>query len=86
MPQNQIKLNVGLPIINGDGTVSPHFQRYLLQLQNSVNIVSTGSPEEVIEAPQYCTYVDETNPSSPIIYRKMLPDIGGDRKKGWVAV
>ena len=86
MPQNQIKLNVSQPIVNADGTPSQHFQRFLLQLSNSVTIVSTGNPEGVLEAPQYCVYVDETTPAAPVIYRKMLPDIGGDRKKGWVPI
>lgn len=86
MPQNQVKLNSSQPIVNPDGTPSQHFQLFLLQLANSVTIVSTGNPEAVVEAPQYCVYVDETTPSAPVTYRKMLPEIGGDRKKGWVVV
>lgn len=86
MPQNQAKLNISQPIVNPDGTPSQHFQLFLLQLANSVTIVSTGNPEAVLEAQQYCVYVDETVPAAPVTYRKMLPEIGGDRKKGWVVI
>ena len=45
-----------------------------------------GTPEGALEAPQYSLYIDESTPLSPIQYRKMLPDVTGDRTKGWAAL
>lgn len=86
MPQNQSKLNFSSPLVNPDGTATQYFQRFLLQLSQGIEIVSIGTPEAVIEAPQYTKYIDETMPSAPVMYVKMLPDVGGDRKKGWYAI
>lgn len=83
MPQNQPRLNFSNPLINSDGTATQHFQRFLLQISQTIQIISSGTPEAVIEAPQYSVYVDESTPSAPKVYIKMLPDIGGDKKKGW---
>lgn len=83
MPQNQSKLSFANPLVTPDGTATQHFQRFLLQLSQTIQIVSSGTPEAIIEAPQYTVYVDEAIPSAPVVYIKMLPDIGGDKKKGW---
>ena len=48
--------------------------------------VGTGSPEGVLELPQYSRYIDETVPLVPVEYIKMLPEVGGDRTKGWAAL
>jgi len=48
--------------------------------------VGTGSPEGVIEAAQYSLYLDSSGGASAIQYRKMQPQIGGDRTKGWILV
>jgi len=86
MPQNQSKLSFANPIVNSDGTATQHFQRFLLQLSQGIEIVSSGTPESIIEAPQYTKYIDEAIPSVPVLYIKILPDIAGDRKKGWVSI
>jgi len=86
MPQNQSKLSFANPLVNPDGTATQYFQRFLLQISQEIEIVSTGTPEASVEAPQYSKYIDETTPSAPVLYVKMLPDIGGDRKKGWSSV
>ena len=86
MPQAPIKLNSSQPIIEADGTLSQVFRTWALQVSNSIPIVNTGSPEGVVEAPQYSVYVDEAVPLTPVTYRKMLPEIGGDRTTGWAVV
>lgn len=86
MPQTPLNINASQPIIDDDKTMSQLFRSWQLLVSNSVPIVNTGSPEGVIEAPQYSLYIDEAVPASPVQYRKMLPEIGGDRTKGWAAL
>jgi hypothetical protein len=49
-------------------------------------IVGEGSPEGVQEGEIYSLYLDSLGTAGTIQYRKMLPDIGGDTKQGWVLV
>ena len=86
MAQTPISINSAQPIVNEDGAMSDVFRVWMLQVTRNVPYVGTGSPEGVIEAPQYSLYIDEAIPTVPVQYRKMLPEIGGDRSKGWVVV
>jgi hypothetical protein len=86
MPQTPKKINSAQPIVEADSTMSQVFRTWLIQVSNNIPIVGTGSPEGDVEAPQYSLYIDETVPTSPVQYRKMLPEISGDRLKGWVVV
>ena len=81
-----IKLNAAQPIIMADGTMSQVFRTWALQVTNLLPTVGTGSPEGVLEAPQYSLYIDEAVPLTPVEYRKMLPEVSGDRSKGWAAI
>ena len=86
MAQNPLSINSAQPIVEDNGTMSQLFRTWMLQVTNSIPIVGTGSPEGAIEAPQYSLYIDETVPLVPTQYRKMLPEITGDRSKGWAIV
>lgn len=85
MPQDPTKYPTVQPMLAGDGTPSRPWQEWEQKVSKSVPIVGTGSPEGVVEALQYQEYIDETDTSAPVIYRKMLTNIGGDRSKGWVS-
>jgi hypothetical protein len=80
------RLNVAQPIVQDDGTMSQAFRQFTQDASLSIPIVGTGSPEGVIEAAQYSLYLDSGGGASAIQYRKMQPQIGGDRTKGWVLV
>lgn len=84
MPQDPTKLVVTEPVVEADDTASQVFRTWAQKVSNSVPIVGSGTPEGVLEAPQYSVYVDETTATAPTVYRKMLTDIGGDRSKGWI--
>ncbi len=86
MSQSPIKLNANQKIVNDDGSPTNVFLQYLLKISESVVIVGTGTPEGAVQAPQYSVYVDEAVPLTPVTYRKMLPEVGGDRSKGWAVV
>ena len=80
------RLNVAQPIVESDGTMAQPFRQFTQDASLSIPIVGSGSPEGVVEARQYSLYIDSSGSTGSIEYRKMLPDIGGDTKQGWVAV
>ena len=80
------RLNVGQPIVQADGTMAQSFRQFTQDASLSIPIVGSGSPEGVIEAAQYSLYLDSSGGASAIQYRKMQPQIGGDRTKGWILV
>lgn len=83
MPQSPIRLNANDRLLDENGTPTNLFLQHMTKLAISVTIVGTGTPEGQVEATQYTVYVDETIPLTPVTYRKMLPDLSGDRTKGW---
>ena len=80
------RLNVAQPIVEPDGTMAQPFRQFTQDARLSIPIVGRGSPEGVVEARQYSLYIDSTGTTGSIEYRKMLPDIGGDKTQGWIAV
>ena len=80
------RLNVGQPIVDENGTMAQAFRQFTQDASLSIPIVGSGSPEGVIEAAQYSLYLDSSGGASAIQYRKMQPEIGGDRTKGWILV
>lgn len=82
MPQ----LNASFPIVDERGTMVPAFRDQQNLLNNALPIVGEGSPESVVPALQFQVYFDSLGTTGSIIYIKMLPDIGGDKTQGWVAV
>jgi len=79
-------LNAAQPITRDDGTMEQAFRQWTQDAALSIPIVGVGSPEGVVEARQYSLYIDSTGSAGSIQYRKMLPDIGGDRSQGWLLV
>ena len=86
MPQTPPRLNSSEAITETDNTMTQVLRTWTTRVADGLPIVATGSPEGVIEAPQYTLYIDEAVPLSPVQYRKMLPFINDDRSKGWVEV
>jgi len=82
----QIPINGAQPITEKDGTMTQVFRAWMNRVTDNQLIIGTGTPEGVIEAPQYSLYLDEAIPATPVQYRKMLSDIGGDITMGWAAL
>jgi len=74
------------PIVDENGVMDDVFQRWVTQMTRLDLIVGTGSPEGVIEATVGREYLDDTGLAGAVKFIKQLPDIGGDRTQGWVAV
>ena len=81
-----MKLNAAQPIVNDNGEMQQTFRSWALEASNNMPIIGTGSPEGIVSAAQYSLYIDETTPLSPVQYRKMLSEVGGNRLKGWAAL
>ena len=62
------------------------FMLWTQAITNLQPIVGTGSPEGVQEAEQYRFYIDSAGTTGSIVWCKMQPFIGADRKAGWVRI
>lgn len=80
------RLNQAQPIVNSTGTMEQPFRQWTQDVSLAIPIIGSGSPEGVVEARQYSIYLDTAGSAGSIQYRKMLPEIGGDRTQGWVLV
>ena len=74
------------PIVEENGTMQQEFRTYMLDVAKYLPIFGTGSPEGVVEAPQFSLYINKSGTAGAIEYRKMATDIGGDKSQGWILV
>jgi hypothetical protein len=79
-------LNAGQPIVDDSGKMAQAFRTWTLDASLSIPIVGTGSPEGVVEARQFQLYINSAGTAGLIEYRKIISEIGGDRKQGWILV
>lgn len=79
-------LNAGQPIVDSSGKMSQAFRSFTLEASLSIPIVGTGSPDGVVEARQFQLYIDSNGLTGAIEYRKMVSEVGGNRKLGWKLV
>lgn len=81
------QLVVSQPVVYDNGTMTQNFRTWCQMMTvYAAPIVGTGPPEGVQEAPQFALYLDRTGVPGALQYRKMLPEIGGNKRLGWVAV
>jgi len=80
------QLNVSEPIVYPDGTMQPVFQKQMNRYESQVPLVGAGDPNGVVEGFYLQEYINITGSTGSIEWRKMLPDVGGDKTLGWVAV
>ena len=80
------QLNASFPIVEADGTMTQAFRDQMNALNALIPFKGTGSPEAVIEAPQFSEYIDIAGTASAIKYVKRDTDIAGDKTKGWILI
>lgn len=73
-------------ISEADGTQTQVMRFFANTLANRALIISTGSPEGVVEANQGCLYMDDAGTAGNILYVKRDDNIAGDRTTGWILV
>ena len=76
--------NPGQNPLDISGKMTPVFIAWTQQITDLDFLVGAGSPEGVIAATQYKLYLDSTGTTGSIQWRKMLPNIAGNVKMGWV--
>ncbi|MES1988764.1 MAG: hypothetical protein V4440_12190 [Pseudomonadota bacterium] len=79
-------LNRLRPVVDKDGKPLQVLQLFSEDVARLATIVGTGSPEGVVEALEAQEYMDRTGLPGAVKYVKQLPDIGGNRKMGWVPI
>ena len=62
------------------------FFQWMQQVSALSPMSGNGSPEGVVNAPLKTPYLNMTGATGSLLYFKILPDIGGDTKQGWVPV
>lgn len=80
------ELSTDRPIIEDDGSLTVQSRTYFRALTDQALIISTGSPEGVIEAVRGANYMDDAGAPGNIKYIKRDNDIAGDKTKGWILV
>lgn len=80
------RINSITPIVSADGTMTQQFRELLNEITQSLPLTGTGSPEGVVDAFQFSTYIANDGTSGSLLYVKKLTDIAGDTTMGWVAV
>tara|TARA_R110000851_G_scaffold12955_1_gene44585 strand:+ start:558 stop:818 length:261 start_codon:yes stop_codon:yes gene_type:complete len=86
MVSRVVSLNPSNSPLREDGSLKPAFQLWAQSLTNRALIISTGSPESVIEANQGAVYMDDAGTAGAILYIKRNADIAGDKTQGWILV
>jgi len=81
-----MKINAANPIVEENNTMTQQFRTWVNEASKWFPIIGEGSPEGVVEAPQFSLYIDKNGIAGAVQYRKMLTDIAGNRKQGWIAV
>lgn len=75
------------PIVNTRFTMEEAFRNWTLLVTSlGVPVIGEGSPEGVVDAPQFALYLDSLAIVPPMQYRKMITQIGGNTKLGWLPV
>lgn len=74
------------PITDATGRMLQVFRTWTQQVNRTVPLTGTGSPEGVVEAQILQSYMDDTGTAGSILYIKRDADILGDRSKGWILV
>lgn len=80
------ELSTDRPITEDDGSLTVQSRTFFKTLTDQALIISTGSPEGVIEAVQGANYMDDSGTAGNIKYIKRDVDIAGDKTKGWILV
>jgi len=78
------RLDRSVPVVDAEGRPTEALQMFSEELANMQLIIGTGSPEGIFVARQGRQYMDQTGSAGACLYIKLLPDIAGDKRFGWV--
>lgn len=72
------------PIVDDSKHQTQEMREWSRSVTKAVPLTGEGSPEGVVDAEQYQTYINMLGVTGSITWIKMQSDIGGDTTKGWV--
>jgi len=81
-----VSLNRAFPIVNSDGTMSDAFALWTQEGDLARPLRYAGNPDGNVQARQYQFCINTSGTTGSLLYIKMLPDVGGNKLLGWVAV
>ena len=73
-----------VPVVDEGNLPTFLFSQFMLDVARMSPEIGSGSPEGIISAVQWQTYIDEDGSTGSIKYIKKYADIGGDTTKGWI--
>ena len=80
------ELSTDRPIVDSSGNQTQQTRLYFKTITDQALIIGDGSPEGIVEAVEGATYQDRLGVAGVIRYAKMVDDIGGDKKLGWLLI
>lgn len=78
--------DAGRPIVGKDGTMEPAFRDQINRFYDQFPLAGVGNPNGVVEGEYMQLYLNIIGTTGSIEWRKMLVEVNGDKKLGWVAV
>ena len=80
------ELSTDRPIVDQAGNQTQQTRLYFKTITDQALIIGDGSPEGIVQAVEGATYQDRLGITGSIRYAKMVDDVGGDKKLGWVLI
>ena len=74
------------PMLKENGSPGVQLNSWFKSINDRTIIITTGSPEAVIEATQGALCMDDAGLTGAILYVKRDADIAGDKTQGWILV
>lgn len=81
---NIVPPNPSQPTYDEKGLMTSTFMGWTQAITRLDPLIGSGSPEGAVDATQYREYIDTTGTAGNIKWMKMLTNIAGDTKKGWI--
>jgi hypothetical protein len=74
------------PVVDASGRPNQKLQLFSEEVAALFPIIGEGSPEGIYEAKSNRFYIDKIGGAGACLYVKVVDDIAGERKDGWVLV
>ena len=84
MPVNPLGRTIA--VVDDEGRPTQELSLFTEEAARLSPLFGTGSPEGVVQARRGRFYIDTDGSVGSVLYVKVLNDIAGERKEGWVLV
>lgn len=77
---------ISFPIVDENGYATDAFRQWMADVMLGTPIIGNVAPEFNVEAQRFQLYIDRNGGPTTMLYIKRLDQVGGDPKRGWVAI